>query len=355
VQARVGRVDPDALAAAASYPQARDANFRPVRGGLINQTWAFDGPEGQGILQRLHPIFGAELHHDIEAITRQLVARGMETPRLLQTREGRLWVDGAEGSIWRALSFVPGVSMDRADAPAPLREAGALLGRFHRALADMDHEFHFQRAAVHDTDAHLVALTAIADRSNTGLAAVRALADRILGRAAALRPLPTLPLRVLHGDPKLNNIRFDETGQRAVCLIDLDTLRRGPLAHDLGDAWRSWCNRAGEDEGRARFDLGYLDAAARGYASTAEGLVTPAEAASLLVGLERISLELAARFCTDAFEDCYFGWDPDRYPSRRAHNLVRADGQLSLHDAVVAKRDEAQRVVGRAFSAAGSR
>jgi Ser/Thr protein kinase RdoA (MazF antagonist) len=351
----VGGVDPDALAAAAQFPQAREADLQPVRGGLINQTWRFDGPGGCGILQRLHPIFGAELHHDIEAVTRQLAARGMATPRLLRTGDDQLWVAGEGVTIWRALSYVPGVSMDRADDPAPLREAGALLGRFHIALAELDHEFHFRRAAVHDTDAHLAALARRARGPGAELEEARALAGRILDRAAALRPLPTMPTRVLHGDPKLNNIRFDEAGQAAVCLIDLDTLRRGPLADELGDAWRSWCNRAGEDEDRARFDLGFLDAAARGYASSAGGLVTRAESESLLVGLERISLELAARFCTDAFEDRYFGWDPDRYPSRRAHNLVRAGGQLSLHEEVVALRDEAQQVVAGAFNAAGSR
>ena len=355
MQARVGGVDPDALAAAAHYPQAREAELQPVRGGLINQTWRFDGPGGCGILQRLHPIFGAELHHDIEAVTHRLAARGLDTPHLLRTHDDRLWVSGRDGTIWRALSFVPGVSMDRADDPARLREAGALLGRFHIALADLDHEFRFRRAAVHDTDAHLAALTETSGQPGAELAPARALADRILERASALRPLPTLPTRVLHGDPKLNNIRFDAAGEEAVCLIDLDTLRRGPLAHELGDAWRSWCNRAGEDEDRARFDLGFLNAAAQGYASTAGRLVTRAEAESLLVGLERICLELAARFCTDVFEDRYFGWDPDRYPSRRAHNLVRAGGQLSLHEEVVAVRDEAQQVVAGAFSAAGSR
>jgi hypothetical protein len=54
------------------------------------------------------------------------------------------------------------------------------------------------------------------------------------------------------------------------------------------------------------------------------------EREALAGAVERIALELAARFCRDAFEDRYFGWDPARFPSRPAHNLHRAAGQLAL-------------------------
>ena len=65
----------------------------------------------------------------------------------------------------------------------------------------------------------------------------------------------------------------------------------------------------------------------------------------IVVGLETVCVELAARFCVDAFDDAYFGWDPSRFPSRRAHNLVRARGQLALGRAVRAARAEATDIV----------
>ena len=49
---------------------------------------------------------------------------------------------------------------------------------------------------------------------------------------------------------------------------------------------------------------------------------------------------------TDAFDDRYYGWDPARFPSRRAHNLVRARGQLAHARAVRAARADALAVVG---------
>ena len=82
-------------------------------------------------------------------------------------------------------------------------------------------------------------------------------------------------------------------------------------------------------------------AAISGWRSVAGDLFTETERASIVVGLETVCIELAARFAVDAFEDRYFGWDPGRFPSRRAHNLVRARGQLALGLDVRRSRDEA--------------
>jgi hypothetical protein len=60
-----------------------------------------------------------------------------------------------------------------------------------------------------------------------------------------------------------------------------------------------------------------------------------------------VAVELAARFCVDAFEDRYFGWDPARFPSRREHNRVRAVGQLQLARRITAAQAQAEEVVSR--------
>ena len=41
---------------------------------------------------------------------------------------------------------------------------------------------------------------------------------------------------------------------RAVCVVDLDTLAPMSLHHELGDAWRSWCNLGG-----VLLDMGVLE------------------------------------------------------------------------------------------------
>jgi len=165
----------------------------------------------------------------------------------------------------------------------------------------------------------------------------------ILASADALPALPALAPRVCHGDLKFNNVLFAGASPpgdaQALCLIDLDTVGPQPLAFELGDAWRSWCNRSGEDEPEATLDLGVFAASLHGYRQAYGRSLSPDERRALLLGPEWISLELAARFAADALNEKYFGWNPRRFASRGAHNLVRAQGQLSLHWAFVAARE----------------
>jgi len=147
---------------------------------------------------------------------------------------------------------------------------------------------------------------------------------------------------VSHGDLKISNLRFGEDGV-AVCLLDLDTLGTLSIDAELGDAWRSWCNPAGEDAAAARLDPTLFEAAVTGYLG-AHGL-TAEEREGLVAGVERIALELASRFAIDALEERYFGFDPDVAPTRGDHNLMRARGQLNLAHSVAAQRSALEAAV----------
>ena len=143
------------------------------------------------------------------------------------------------------------------------------------------------------------------------------------------------PLRVCHGDLKISNLLFDARGE-GVCLLDLDTIANLSLDIEMGDALRSWCNPAGEDVDDARCDPSLFAAASRAWV-----LACPQpreEREAIVPAVERICLELAARFAADALRESYFGWDPKRFPARGEHNLLRAQGQLSLARSVAAQR-----------------
>ncbi|MDH5492171.1 MAG: phosphotransferase [Myxococcales bacterium] len=351
----VASPEPPAVQIPARVRQAyglEGARLRSISMGWINQTFRVERESGPDLaLQRLHPIFGPEVHEDIEAVTRHLEAKGLSTPRIERSAEGALCVE-AEGGLWRALRWLEGQAfVSLRSRPERLRSAGRLVGRFHAALADLDHDFAFRRAGVHDTEAHLARLLELLDErgAQAGLSAVAQAASAVLEQATSLPPIATQPQRLLHGDLKASNLLFDAAGERALALLDLDTLGRGPVAVELGDALRSWCNRADEDDPASSFDADAFEAALEGYAQGAPGWLLPEEIRSIVPGIERISLELASRFAADAFEDRYFGWDPSRYRSRRRHNLARVRGQLALLASLRAARPDLEARAARAF------
>jgi len=329
------------------------ATVAPLGRGLINQTFLVERGGQRFVLQRLAPIFSPVINQNIAAVTSALAAAGLTTPRLLPALDGRPWLDlGGEGGVWRLQTFVDGVCFDEVKSSAKAAAAGALVARFHRALDGLHHTFVGMREGVHDTAKHLARLRkalSLHPRHRL-MVKVGPLAETILARAQVLAPLPDLPARVCHGDLKLNNVLFagdkPPACETAICLIDLDTVGPMSLAHELGDAWRSWCNLAGEDAEQARIDLEVFRASFRGYAGAIGRVLTESEQRALLGGVEWISLELACRFATDALAEIYFGWDPRRYPGRGEHNLVRGRGQWALHEAFAATRDERAAILG---------
>lgn len=316
----------------------------PVGGGLINATYvARQSGHPIAALQRLHAIFGPDVNYDIEAVTAHLASQGLETPRLLRTCDGRLWVTH-EHQVWRATTWVEGESVAAIPDATWASAAGALVGRFHRAVADFDYNYRFARAGVHDTIRHMTRLAGHIAQPDAPAEYV-ALGREILDAVRELPAVPDQPRRHVHGDLKISNLIFRRDPIRGAALVDLDTLGRGTLAYELGDAMRSWCNRSGEDAGRIQFELDLFAAAVESFRSVADSVVTRDERLALPAGLETICLELAARFTNDLFDDNYFGWDSSRFASRRDHNLVRARGQLQLARQVRACRNDLLDVV----------
>jgi Ser/Thr protein kinase RdoA (MazF antagonist) len=345
------------------YQQIREQVLRAFAGlerstiqvlgnGLINQTFLVTTESERVVLQRLAPIFAPEVNLNIAAVTRALAAAGLTTPQLVPTRAGRLWLDLGAGGVWRVLTYVAGHGFDQVQNLAQVRSAGELVARFHRALDGLDHGFVGLRRGVHDTAKHLAHLrdALIVHPHHRLLPEVARLAHAILSRAEQLEPLPALPSRVGHGDLKLNNILFagrtEPDSERAVCLIDLDTVGPTLLAHELGDAWRSWCNLSGEDATRAEVNLAVMQASFEGYAAAIGRDLGTDERLGLVLGVEWISLELASRFAADALNESYFGWNPRSYQTRGEHNLARARGQLALHHAFADCRRERRELLG---------
>ncbi len=345
------QVEPLSPAAIRQHYRVEARAIEPLGAGLINQTFLVLADDDERfVLQRLHSIFPADVNLDMEAVTARLEARGLMTPRLIRTASGGLWVETDDG-IWRMMTYIPGVAIERVESTARAREAGRLLGRFHVALSDLDYEFRGARSGIHDTARHLRNLhTALeAHRDHPAFDRILPVAESIIDAAAGLAPLPRLPARVVHGDPKISNFIFDPQSGEGLCLVDLDTLNRMPLPLELGDALRSWCNPVGEDSNKTDFSVRRFRAALTGYATEAGDWITPAEARALVDATLTIILELAARFCADALNERYFAWNPRRFSTRSEHNRVRAQGQFAAWQACRAKHSELSAIAAEVF------
>lgn len=335
--------------AVTAWEWAEDVVLEPVEGGLINHTWWVIGQTGKrAVLQRLNTkIFRGVVHEDIEAVTVRLAERGVVTPRLVRTREGALWYEPQEGEVWRCLTLVGDRTLAKVTAPAEARSAARLLARWHAAVRDLQWEFRMVRPVVHDTARHFGKLREVlGTHTNHRLYdAVARLSEEILAGWTAEASIVT-PTRVVHGDPKVSNVRFQ--GAEAVALVDLDTTQRSTLPVEMGDAMRSWCNPEAESSATARFDVELFEAAMKGYVEGAgPDAVTEDEWAAFVPGIEQIAWELASRFAMDALAEQYFGFDP-KYGGRGEHNLLRAKGQAALARSVRAQRSAAETALARA-------
>jgi Ser/Thr protein kinase RdoA (MazF antagonist) len=331
----------------------------PLGDGLINHTYRVQSPAGAFVLQRINgAVFPApeRIMDNLAALAAAAANRpelAVRLPALAHTAEHLPYVRDAEGALWRLMECIePSRTLRQLDSAAQAAEAGRVLGRFHRLGALLDPAaLAVTLPGFHHTPAYLAELertaadavrTADAADALAFVDARRALVG-VLDKAVAARQ--TQP-RLIHGDPKVDNLLFDADGARALCLIDLDTVQPGLVHHDIGDCLRSCCNRAGEaGADSVRFDLGLCEALLTGYAEATGGLLGPTEIELIVPAIRLIPLELGIRFLTDHLRG-------DRYfrVRHRGENLTKARRQFALVADIERQAAAIEAVVRRAFA-----
>lgn len=297
--------------------------------GRVNQTFLLRTDSGKFILQRLHPVFGRDgrVVENAAALTECLAAAGLPTSRVKPTLSGALWAE-ARG-VWRLTTWLPG-RPGRQD-PEAGSEAARFLGLFHQALARTPLRLKPLPQADHNRDgpAPAAAWGELMERyrQDPGFGRAGVFLSRGRELAGRLPLIGPVTRAVLHGDPKLDNFLFDEGG-RAAGLIDLDSARTGFLIWELADFLRSWAGvRQPNDEMRLAKEI-FL-AALRSYQTHGLAL-TEGEWRALPAATRAMALDLARRYLTDYFEESYFAWDQDHYPSLAEQNLKRGAGLIKM-------------------------
>src|SRR5512143_477152 len=327
--------------------------------GLINDTYLCEFTDKGGarkyILQRINAaVFKKpeQVMENVETVTthivRKLAAAGVAdplavTPALIRSREGGLYVRDDSGRCWRMFHFIEsGVVFDTVVDAKHAYEVGRGLGMFQALVSDLDSRtLHDTLPGFHHTPDYLVAYNA-ALKADRGRRAAEAAAETefVSSRSALARRLleplekGEIPVRVVHNDPKVNNVMVHAETGAALCMLDLDTVKPGIVHLDFGDCVRSAANPVGEDAedpAAAVIDLSLFEAVAEGYLREAGTFLTKQEIALLPASVKVITFELGLRFLTDyLLGDTYFKVN---HPS---HNLHRARVQFRLLESIEA-------------------
>jgi len=267
----------------------------------------------------------------LERDASELKGDRFELARIICGRDGRDFFRDEDGNVWRLMTFIEGAkAYESVQGPWHAEACGRALGRFLRLTGDLDTtpiratipgyhvtstylrqydeapkaELPFEMAAFVDAHRH----------EAEELEAARA--------AGVLRP------RLVHGDPRVNNIMIDERTGKSVAMIDLDTAGVGLVQTDFGDAVRSICNPAGEDVQLLEdvaFRKDIYESFARGFYYEADSFLTAEDRQYMSRSVRCLAFELGLRFLTDHLNG-------DRYFKVLHHgqNLRRAKGQFKL-------------------------
>lgn len=343
-------------------------NGEPYGNGHIHDTFRIETAEKEKddyIIQRLNTrVFKniPQLQDNIERVTLHLRQKlqlipGADIKRecltLVPSRDGKTWIiDGAE-SFWRMYIFISDHrSYNIVDTPGKAFEGGKAIGRFQAMLADLGGRPLYETIPwFHDIEKRLETFDQKVKQDRAGRVKVAAREIRsILDRAEDMKIIlrlgseGSIPLRITHNDTKFNNILLDEN-DKALCVIDLDTVMPGYVHYDFGDAIRTAANTSTEDEkdlSKVEMDITLFNAYAEGYLAETRNTLNEVEKDYLAFAPQLITYTIALRFLTDYIDgDNYF---KIHYED---HNLHRARAQIKLLESMAKQYREMKKIIRR--------
>ncbi len=306
-----------------------------VKGGHIHTSFQVLAEHGFFFLQKFntsvfpHPNVVVGNYLRISALSDQAPTMA----RLLFTDEQEPFATDDEGGFWRLMGWMEN------SIPFPVKkknpqEAARHFARWTRAINHADpRECQVPIEGFH----HLPSIwQAFLKAWNQSEGTRKYAAAETYGRLLRGEPLldrfhslaEWLPLRIIHGDAKADNLLVDADSHEFICVVDLDTVMPGYLWMDVGDLIRSLAASVGESDERLEKVAVIPEIVQKitdAWAEELSGWSTDAELASLKPGAAIIIYEQALRFLTDFLqEDLYY---PVSYPEE---NLIRAQNQLLL-------------------------
>ena len=334
--------------------------------GHIHDTYKIETGKGSDdyLLQKLNnSVFRdiAGLQDNISRVTdhiKQKLRQAGETDidrkclTLIKTRDGNTFHTDIKGNHWRMFLFIPDHhSFEVIQNIEQAYEGGKAIGQFQSLLSDLPGKrLRETIPAFHDVESRLKIFSEAIEKDTKSRAGKVSKEIRfILDRQEEMKTIPGLgkqgkiPLRITHNDTKFNNILFDCNSNRALCLIDLDTVMPGYVHYDFGDALRTAANTAAEDEedlSKVGLNMKIYKSFTKGYLEETRRVLNENEIAHLSAGPALMAYIMGLRFLTD-----YIMGDVYYKIHKPSHNLIRARSQFRLIESFEEHRDKMKKVI----------
>lgn len=347
-------------------------NIKQIKIGHINSTYTLYFDQGSSVKRYLlqeinthvfkNPI---QLMENIEKITTFLSekvrlsgAKNYEnlSLRVIHTLDHHSYMISSKNHFFRVYNFIENAKTYQKTNDLKLfYNAGKTVGTFQNMLSDFDaSQLHETIPNFHNTPYRFQTFLKVLKENPCDRAKDCEEEIQFVLHLKDFTPVITslieqklIPIKVTHNDTKLNNIMFDCETKEGLCLVDLDTVMPGTILYDFGDAIRSGCNRADEDEKnleKVRFSVDLFKAFSEGYLSSVASSITECEVNHLVDSAILMTFECGMRFLTDYLDgDHYFKTKYDN------HNLVRCRTQFHLVKQMIEQKDVLEEIVQNAY------
>ena len=314
--------------------------FAPLGNGHINSTYICEtDTKHKYVLQKINNNVFKDvklLMNNYYEVTRFLLDNGFESIELIKTIDNNIYTENFE-TPYRLYKYIDyTVCFEKIDDLKIIYKCAQSYGIFHKALKKFDaSKLGEVIPNFHNTkQRYLNLLDAInldkCNRKQDCLPEIETIKsfEKEFDKIVSLLGSKELPLEVVHNDPKINNVLFDDETKDFRAIIDLDTIMPGSYLYDFGDALRSLFtgdNEDNEDLSLLKVNYEIFDAYAKGYLSVMKKVLTKKEKELLAFSSFLLTIECGMRFLEDYLRgDVYFKTVKEK------HNLVRARTQITL-------------------------
>lgn len=335
--------------------------YKELASGHINDTYLIETKSKFSyVLQRInHGVFknvpglvenkvsiSLHIREKLKQLSKEELNRRVLT--FINTKKGSSYYREEEGNYWNLMHFIDdSLTFETVKDAEIAYEGGKLFGEFLNLTNDFDasvltevipkfHDMSFRYAQFQ---------ASLKTCSKERFYKAKLYIDHALALKEEMHILQKLKetgdikLRVTHNDTKISNALFTKDN-KGLCVIDTDTIMPGIVHYDFGDAIRTICNTAAEDEANldlVEFNVEYYKAYTKGFLEKMESSLTPIELKYLPLAAKTMIFIMALRFLTDYLNnDIYY---KTKYPE---HNLDRSKNQFKLMQSLTEKYDEVQ-------------